>query len=1334
MTPSFICEITGTSGLTFFDAFESEAEEMKKVEKTFPESIKEPILRFVQFSTIPRLDVLVDMVYSKFKNDFYPGETCYVRMSDSTKKLGKIKEKARFNAIVNEEGILTPGHCAYRVFIEKENREFTVDESTLSRERALFNKSYLKAFIKLSTTKTIQPGSPWVVREKFVKNYRIPLAYPKDLKQFDPEFIEYQSLSELLKTEDNDNRKRNSAQSELQDSSLEKRSKVQQIEEKPKKGRGRGKSKKIINQDQSNNNNNKKLAKNKPYVIKKFSVADMLNSNSPIEKTPKNSVSPQASNNSTTLHQRQNFYAGPIPPLLSLKNVENIMKNAQLQNWKSYTEVLAPKKSIVDDLDIPINNDYSNYQVDLPNSVSDEFNNFIKPKLNNVSELKYCISECLQTWAFLNVYHNALILDPFTFDDFITCLSCKSQRNINLLNEIFCAVLSCFMLGENEDVNLRVKGYEFSTKDYNESQTTLNNHNNSNNIKLKNGKRNNYDDDEAEEDETYDRDVEDFPVATDGDYENEEYLLIVIPDDYLSEEDVKNKKFNAAASQSTIKKNDEYLEENNVSEEDTTITNTKSPINYGLDFDIYEGVSIVSDNVPTESNTTANVEAPILKNDNEDEVADYEEDDHEIAVEDINNVHKLLNYRNISWQERLHKRNFKDGYWKIIMLGIFSLIRDLEKFRDIVDEIGSILAPKKSSVSPSAVQNNFYNNLSLELKVKALNILCELLVGGRIIRTYIDNSIEEQTKLKRDRQEAIREFKAAMENARDLNAECSTMVLLWKNSKLENQVDLNNDSMPEHQQEPEDGKKRKRRRNFTLRNEATPAEIELSLKDDTFKIKMDERTAAMHKAERWRLTRKNIEKRLVEIDSARIRLIGKDKYFNRYWWFEKNGLPMLGKKSVDFRNIENSSKTANQADEFEEEEEEEVEQETYLMGRLWVQGPSKDESSMILKFLEKDLTNYYSIKYNLEKKVDAKNAINKKSENNKLTLKAAIRNETGITSDDVEGNGIVKDEIPSNSKIASAGESRSTDTNMTSTDFSSDDQKKMDVSNEKLPLSFIISAKEIFDLEFSEDGKVVKDKGGKIIYSSDMKNIANVPPSIAKLIVESDGPPLLSSSDWRYYDSCQQVEALIRSLNPWGRREAELRKELVNLKDAMSSSINARRKALLLDNTPDEESRLMNEINNTCLSASEDEDNELQDDVKLKNKESKFYYYIEEEEEEDTKKIQHRKAKHYMNEPQGDQEDVSKRNSAMSENNRLRVSQRELKRKKLEEHLEKKNNYNSKVKKLEKLQQDRQLARCLEWINSCAIERLGHTHYEGRGKSKYSNGNSGKKIQKRSIK
>ena len=68
-----------------------------------------------------------------------------------------------------------------------------------------------------------------------------------------------------------------------------------------------------------------------------------------------------------------------------------------------------------------------------------------------------------------------------------------------------------------------------------------------------------------------------------------------------------------------------------------------------------------------------------------------------------------------------------------------------------------------------------------------------------------------------------------------------------------------------------------------------------------------------------------IDEDLREADCARLRLLGKDRFYYRYWWFERNGMPFGGLPT---------SSTADAG---------------YANGRLWVQGPSDMEREGFLE-------------------------------------------------------------------------------------------------------------------------------------------------------------------------------------------------------------------------------------------------------------------------------------------------------------------------------------------------------------------------------------------------
>lgn len=180
----FICELTGHSCLTYFEAVESERRESEQVIRSFPDPLKEPILRRVQFSQVSRLDALVDDVYSSLKNEFFPGELAIAKVGEQRVRV-IVREKARFNAIMAPDGtVAKPAYSRYRVqMVADDSQDMAVEESQLSRDRKLFTKLILRTFIKHAVSRESWAGAPWVVKPEYAHRYRLDTSWPLHLRR-----------------------------------------------------------------------------------------------------------------------------------------------------------------------------------------------------------------------------------------------------------------------------------------------------------------------------------------------------------------------------------------------------------------------------------------------------------------------------------------------------------------------------------------------------------------------------------------------------------------------------------------------------------------------------------------------------------------------------------------------------------------------------------------------------------------------------------------------------------------------------------------------------------------------------------------------------------------------------------------------------------------------------------------------------------------------------------------------------------------------------------------------------------------------------------------------
>lgn len=170
MQKKFICELSGASCLTYFEALKKENQEKKQVLKFFPEPLKEPILRMVQFSLTTRLDQLVDEVHTAIKEKFFVGENVFVRFQDQKVRADVVKADHEHGIYQVDDGL----------------RVLEGDFSQLQRDRKLLSKPALRAFVKHSAYREPWLGSPWMLREAIAEKYGISTEVPQhisDLKE-----------------------------------------------------------------------------------------------------------------------------------------------------------------------------------------------------------------------------------------------------------------------------------------------------------------------------------------------------------------------------------------------------------------------------------------------------------------------------------------------------------------------------------------------------------------------------------------------------------------------------------------------------------------------------------------------------------------------------------------------------------------------------------------------------------------------------------------------------------------------------------------------------------------------------------------------------------------------------------------------------------------------------------------------------------------------------------------------------------------------------------------------------------------------------------------------
>lgn len=1099
-TRKFVCEITGNSCLTFFEAYESEVKEISLVENSFPEHLKEPILRHIQFSTVPRIDQLVDEVYATFKKDYYPGETVMVRLNDyrnDYKTRCVIREKAQFNAIYDaDNNVQRPAYSQYRVARVDNGSEVVVDEAQITRDRNNFTKWFVKTFIKLSVTRSPKIGAPWIVKKKYAEKYRIPTDLPPHLAYF---------KDQEMKPKAN--------------------KKLQNI--KPKTETGNMKTSKKTTPEVKRNG-----SKNVPLLPK---------GNTSVQKKQQKQKQQSPSTTSTApLPPVTSTPATPVPP----------------------PPPPAPKRTVKEDLENP-------FELAVH-----------KPIPHRLDDLGDYVPDALESWAFLNVYRDPLVLDNFTFDDFLTAMRWTSRDKCALLDEIFCAVLSIFAQPNAKELE------NFIPEDIDEYDTSE-------------------------------------------------------KDDIMRE------------------KNSNKISDDKVSKWGNGKTDAEQETEHAQEKEDDETKDVKAEKIHEPSSDA-------------DMLIDEEDEDNNSEIVFSDRVDEYTTYRNQSYIERLGKRMFKDGGWQIILLGILDEVRHYKEWQLDISTIFSELAPKNAGVSASGLLNRF---LEMEpgLRVRALNILCSLVVNAPVIRQFIDKCMEDATSLRRERLEKIREYKTCYEKAQDIDKDLRAI--------YESSNSTANDPNVDQPQNVEQETKKRRRRGG-IKVEPTDVELKFAQENEQYASILAQRTAQLKIGEEIRAQRRKLERQIVEIDVQRIKYLGKDRLFNRYWWFENNGLPNLG----GGKRSDEDDEEVDEEDENDDDEEDEIYNETYLMGRLWVQGPT-----------DHDVLNFLNLK------------------NDMIMSWRRLTEEEEEEDDDEKGekDGEEKPQKGENKKDKDGNETR--DENETQEEIRPHILKGVSKKFSK-------DAASMFNINFDLEEEKIKSlpDGHTLVdeYGATTTGIS----ALQRKIIEECPDPLLSKTEWRYYDTTEEIERLLKWFDQWGLRESKLLKEITSVKDKILASITARRKALKLDTKSEEEIELLKIINETQISDTEPESEEEEEAMSVGDSEDdddkislhaetvggpeirrtrRSLAQLDKLQQERLKKIEAQKAAEAEREARRERSRPAKR-----------VARRELKKRKIKEHQQKRELIERSKEQLEALREDMEIERCQEWVNSSALEKLGYTHYE----------------------
>ena len=793
----FICEITGHSGMSYFEAVQSEAAGSKEVDSAFPDPLKGPVLRRIQFSTISRIDNLVDHIFDEFKQDFYPGETVTVVLDDATRLNGLVREKSRFPEIRRQDGtIARKAVSRYLVkLISRPEEEALVDDDHIVRDRKAFTKQMLRSFIKNTVVREAWSGAPWLVKPRVAEEFRIDTNVPLHLQYGNRQ---QEKKEKAARKSDPDNM-----------FSVWQSSRLPELKPATIKGRKQQVSHEELERQQ----------------WEEYQRA--LNVDPSFPQPWDHHHHPQ------TYDQWQANGSALIPPNgYYMPEMEN-----QPPLAVSKPPPPPPIKYPIDDLEVAPSRDGIHRPalkfVAIGDNVTEVSTSSVIPGLNEKS-----VGLVLEIWNMLNVYCQVLLLDSFTFDDFLDAIQFSSDEfECDLVVEVHCAILKKLVNGENDQGG----ALQISLPDLPEVEE---------------------DEDEEEEEE----EEEEPPTPEPA---------------------------------------------------EPTKRSTRSSLNQ---------VEYVNGRPSRSRSNTA-----------------------EVRTHQANEI-----FEELDWIDRLRKRYFRDGGWQMILAGLLHQLSGRPRLREACDRVLTHLCPLDAEPTVDTIRLQ-YSTMDVNHRIEALETICMLFLETKSVKVFLEEMSATMTTYRKQKIEHQRARKEAMASLKLLHDQRrllapeekspTPMPELEEQAELERMDDETVSIADSEDEEPLTARSLRRGQDRALERKRKREE-EQERKEKAAEAKKDKGSKEYQKVlrriekERDKIDEAEesiliVDNDLREADCPRTRCLGKDRFCNRYYWFERNAMPHGGLPDSSTAEAE------------------------YANGRIWVQGPDDMEREGFIDITEQEMRMYF---------------------------------------------------------------------------------------------------------------------------------------------------------------------------------------------------------------------------------------------------------------------------------------------------------------------------------------------------------------------------------------
>ena len=108
------------------------------------------------------------------------------------------------------------------------------------------------------------------------------------------------------------------------------------------------------------------------------------------------------------------------------------------------------------------------------------------------------------------------------------------------------------------------------------------------------------------------------------------------------------------------------------------------------------------------------------------------------------------------WKDRLKGRDFKDGGWQVILIGLLHQVSLMPRKKEMCEKILAILAPMDKDATAETAKQQYFTALDVNLRLEALQIITQLAVSSPALRKHLEDMSSEMTELRKKKIEQQR--------------------------------------------------------------------------------------------------------------------------------------------------------------------------------------------------------------------------------------------------------------------------------------------------------------------------------------------------------------------------------------------------------------------------------------------------------------------------------------------------------------------------------------------------------------------------------------------------